>query len=175
MTSPALLSRDLSRLILDARGHRVILDVNLAKIYGVTTKALNQAVKRNQDRFPGAFLFQLTQDELPILRSQIVTSSSHGGRRYLPYVFTEHGALMAANVLNSPTAVKMSIALVQAFIQLREVLSTHQVHAKRLAEIERTILAHDAALQDLYRKIRPLLLPPPDPPKRKIGFHSHDD
>ncbi len=132
------------------------------------TKALNQAVKRNQERFPEAFLFQLTNSEWKILRSQIVTSSLHGGRRYLPFAFTEHGALMAANVLNSPQAIQMSVAL----IRLREALSANQVMAKRLAEIEKSVLSHDAALRDLYQKIRPLLFPPPDPPQRRIGFHT---
>ena len=101
-----------------------------------------------------------------------MTSSLHGGRRYLPFAFTEHGALMAANVLNSPQAIQMSVALISAFIRLREALSANQVMAKRLAEIEKSVLSHDAALRDLYQKIRPLLLPPPDPPKRRIGFHT---
>jgi len=104
------------------------------------------------------------------LRSQIATSSFHGGRRYLPYVFTEHGVLMAANVLHSPRAVAVSVALVKAFVRFREVLATHQVVAKRLTEVEKTLLTHDAALRDIYQKIKPLLLPPPDPPRKKIGF-----
>jgi phage regulator Rha-like protein len=161
---------DLGQLILNLRGQRVILDADLAALYDVPTKALNQAVKRNADRFPSEFAFQLAREELTILRSQIVTSSSPGGRRYLPYVFTEHGVLMAANVLNSPRAVVVSVALVKAFVRLREVLATNQVMAKRLAEVEKTLVTHDAALRDIYQRIKPLLLPPPDPPRKKIGF-----
>jgi phage regulator Rha-like protein len=104
------------------------------------------------------------------LRSQNVTSKGRGGRRFLPNAFTEHGALMAANVLNSPQAIQISVALIAAFIRLREALAANQDMSKRLAEIENAILTHDAALCDLYEKIRPLLLPPPDPPRRKLGF-----
>jgi len=161
---------DLSQLILDLRGQRVILDSDLATLYGVPTKVLNQAVKRNGERFPKEFAFLLTVEELTILRSQSVTSSSHGGRRYSPYVFTEHGVLMAANVLNSPRAVAVSVALVKAFVRLREVLATNQVMGNRLAEVEKTLVTHDAALRDIYQRIKPLLLPPPDPPRKKIGF-----
>jgi hypothetical protein len=163
-------AHNLGQLILTLRGQRVILDADLAALYEVSTKALNQAVKRNADRFPSEFAFQLAAKELAILRSQTVTSSSHGGRRYLPSVFTEHGVLMAANVLNSPRAVAVSVDLVKAFVRLREVLATNQVVAKRLAEVERTLVTHDAALRDIYQRIKPLLLPPPDPPHKKIGF-----
>jgi phage regulator Rha-like protein len=163
-------AHDLGQLILTLRGQRVILDADLATLYDVPTKVLNQAIKRNADRFPAEFAFQLEAKELAILRSQIVTSSSHGGRRYLPYVFTEHGVLMAANVLNSPRAVAVSVALVKAFVRLREVLADNQVMAKRLAEVEKTLVTHDAALRDIYQRIKPLLLPPPDPPRKKIGF-----
>lgn len=136
---------------------------------------LNQAVKRNRERFPKAFLFQLTRSEwLNDLKSQIVISNARGGRRSPPYAFTEHGALMAANVLNSPQAIQMSVALIAAFIRLREALAADHAMAKRLAEIESTVLTHDTALRDLYQKIRPLLLPPPDPPRRKIGFKTDD-
>ena len=163
-------AHDLGQLILTLRGQRVILDADLAALYEVPTKALNQAVKRNQDRFPMEFAFQITREELTILRSQIVTSSSHGGRRFLPYVFTEHGVLMAANILSSPRAVAVSVALVKAFVRLREVLVTNQVVGNRLAEVEKTLVTHDAALRDIYQRIKPLLLPPPDPPRKKIGF-----
>jgi ORF6N domain len=162
--------QDLGQLILTLRGQRVILDTDLAALYRVPTKVLNQAVKRNADRFPLEFAFQVAAKELTILRSQIVTSSSHGGRRFLPYVFTEHGVLMAANVLNSSRAVAVSVALIKAFVRLREVLATNQVMGKRLAEVEKTLVTHDAALRDIYQRIRPLLLPPPDPPRKKIGF-----
>jgi len=127
-------------------------------------------VKRNSDRFPSEFAFQLETKELANLKSQSATSSSHGGRRTLPYAFTEHGVLMAANVLNSPRAVAVSVALVKAFVRLREVLATNQVTGKRLAEIEKTLMTHDAALRDIYQRIKPLLIPPPEPPRKKIGF-----
>jgi len=161
---------DLGQLILTLRGQRVILDADLAVLYEVPTKRLNEQVKRNADRFPPEFAFQLSTEEFANLRSQIATSSSHGGRRFLPYAFTEHGVLMAANVLNSTRAVAVSVALVKAFVRLREVLVTNQVMGKRLAEVEKTLVTHDAALRDMYQRIRPLLLPPPDPPRKKIGF-----
>src|SRR5579863_5241152 len=113
----------LDRLIHEVRGQKIMLDADLAEVYGVTTKALNQAVKRNADRFPADFAFLLTRQEVASLRSQIVTSKSRGGRRYLPYAFTEHGAIMAANVLNSPRAVQMSVFVVRAFVKMRALLS----------------------------------------------------
>ena len=164
------LAPDLGQLILILRGQRVILDTDLAELYEVPTKALNQALKRNADRFPLEFAFRLKPKEVTNLRSQSVTSRSHGGRRYLPYAFTEHGVLMAANVLYSPRAVTVSVALIKAFVRLREVLATNQVVAKRLADVEKTLVTHDAALRDIYQRIKPLLLPPPDPPRKKIGF-----
>lgn len=157
-------------MILTLRGQRVILDADLAALYGVPTGALNQAVKRNADRFPVEFAFPLVPKEVAILKSQIVTSSSHGGRRKPPYAFTEHGVLMAANVLSSPCAVAVSVALIKAFVRLREVLSENQVVAKRLAEVEKTLVTHDVALRDIYLRIKPLLLPPPEAPRKRIGF-----
>ncbi len=181
----------LEPLILVVRNQRVILDADLARLYGVTTKAFNQAVKRNADRFPEDFAFQPTEAELKILRSQIVTSSSeaiesktvtknrsqivtgsHGGRRYRPWAFTEHGAVMAANILHSEQAVQMSVFVVRAFVRLREHITANAAILKRLAEIDRTLLQHDTALLDLYEKLLPLLQPLPDPPQRRIGFHS---
>jgi hypothetical protein len=152
------------------RGRRIILDVDLARLYGVTTKALNQAVKRNTDRFPDDFAFQLSATEN---RSQIVTGSQkHRDPRHRPWAFTEHGALMAANVLRSERAAHMSIFVIRAFVRLREKIAANAAILKRLAEIDKTLLQHDAALVDLYRKLQPLLAPPPEPPKRRIGFHS---
>jgi len=162
-------------MILTVRGLRVILDVDLAALYGVTTKVFNQAVKRNHERFPESFMFQLQRQELTNLRSQFVTSSLHGGRRFLPYAFTEHSALMAANVLSSPQAIKMSVALIEAFIRLRQELATTQTLARRLAEIERTVIHQDSALKELFRVIRPMLAPPPEPPRKKIGFDTKPD
>src|SRR5271170_1339452 len=140
----------ITRSIVILRGQRVILDADLAALYEVPTKRLNEQVKRNADRFPSEFAFQLAREELTILRSQIATSRFHGGRRFLPYAFTEHGVLMAANVLNSPRAVAVSVALVKAFVRLREVLATNQVMGKRLANVEKTLVTHDAALRDIY-------------------------
>jgi hypothetical protein len=158
-------------VILTVRGQKVILDRDLAAIYGVSTSRFNEAVKRNRARFPHDFAFQLTRQELRRLISQNATSSSgHGGVRKLPWVFTEHGAIMAATVLNSPQAVQMSVFVVRAFIKMREQLLDRAELEKRLSEIEKVLLSHDAALRDLYHKIRPLLLPPPESPRRKIGF-----
>ena len=182
----------LEPLIFTMRGQRVVLDVDLARIYGVSTKAFNQALKRNRQRFPADFAFQLTSAEVSNLRSQFVTSSSqaidsiramwsqfatrsHGGRRHLPWVFTEHGALMAANILRSERALQMSVFVVRAFVRLREHVAANTAVLRRLAEIDKTLLRHDAALRDVYQKLLPLLQPPPDPPKRRIGFHRDDD
>jgi len=153
------------------RGHRIILDKDLAELYGVSTKALNQAVKRNRDRFPLDFAFRLTSEEASGMRSQFATASSKdknlrsqnvtsswGGRRYLPYVFTEYGALMTANVLNSAQAVTMSIYVIRAFVRLREVLVADQSLEERFSEIEKVLLDHNRALLDIFRKIKPLLL-----------------
>jgi len=154
----------LEPLIHVVRGQRVILDADLARLYGVTTKALNQAIKRNVDRFPVDFAFQLRW-------SQIVTTSQKYRRSGLrPWVFAEHGALMAANVLRSERAVQMSIFVIRAFVRLREHVAANAAILKRLAEIDRTLLQHDAALRDVYRKLQPLLAPPSQAPKRRIGF-----
>jgi phage regulator Rha-like protein len=173
----------------------VILDADLAELYGVQTKALNQAVKRNADRFPEDFMFQLTAKEWNNLksqaavsnaedfgnqwdkgnRSQIVTLKKGRGqhRKYMPYAFTEHGAMMAAMVLNSPEAVAMSLFVVRAFVRMREQLAVNAEILRRLAEIDRTLLEHNSALAMIWEQLQPLLAPPPDPPKRRIGFDCH--
>jgi hypothetical protein len=175
MNDPESVGPDVHLLIRTIRGHRVILDADLARVYGVPTFRFNEAVKRNRRRFPEDFLFQLTTEEHTALTSQIaIAKPGRGGRRTRPYAFTEHGALQAANILNSAKAEAMSVYVIRAFVRMREELSTNQVVAKRLAEIEKTLLTHDTALRDLYQKIRPLLLPPPDPPKPRIGFHKDD-
>jgi hypothetical protein len=154
------------------RGEKVLLDDDLAEIYGVATRALNQAVKRNRERFPEDFVFQLTAAEFAAMRSQVVISKpGRGGRRFRPWAFTEHGAIMAATVLNSPEAVAMSVFVVRAFVRMREHLAANTAILKRLAEIDRTLLEHDSALRDVYRKLLPMLQPPPEPPKRRIGFN----
>jgi hypothetical protein len=171
-------------LIVTARGKRVILDADLACIYGVPTKRLNEQVRRNTDRFPPDFAFVLTDQEVRNLRSQNATSSCddnrghfatgfHGGRRYRPYVFTEHGAIMAANVLNSPQAARMSVFVVRAFVKLREMLATHKELAHKLAELERKLQSHDESIRSLVVAIRQLMVPPepePEPAKKRIGF-----
>jgi hypothetical protein len=157
--------------IFEVRGLAVVLDNDLATIYGVLTKVLNKAVKRNTARFPKDFAFQLTAEELASLRFQNGTSKGRGGRRYSPMAFTEHGAIMAATILSSPRAVAMSVYVVRAFVRLRNELLADTTLEKRLAHIERTLLSHDAGLRDIYDKIRPMLMPPPEKPRRKIGFH----
>ena len=157
------------------RGQKVILDSDLARVYGVETKRLNEQVKRNTERFPSDFAFQLTPQEVADNWSQIATSSSYRrGKTYRPYAFTEHGALMAAAVLNSPRAVQMSVFVVRAFVKMREIIAERMELEKRLDAVEKTLLGHDAALHDLYRKIRPLLLPPAIPPSKQIGFHVRE-
>jgi hypothetical protein len=158
--------------ILRLRGQRVVLDADLAKIYGVRTGRFNEAVKRNAKRFPEDFSFVLTPAEHEDLRSQFATLKTGRGmhRKYLPRVFTEHGALMAASILNSDRAIAMSVYVIRAFVELREKLTANTTVLKRLAEIDRDLLLHDSALQDIYEKLLPLLSPPPDPPRPQIGF-----
>lgn len=158
------------------RGARVMTDSDLAELYGVPVKRLNEQVKRNVKRFPPDFAFQLTREEYSGLRSHFATLVQGRGRhrKYLPWVFTEHGAIMAANVLNSPRAVHMSVLVVRAFVRMRQALLTRTDLEKRLAEIEKTLIGHDAALRDLYDKIRPLLLPEPAVPRPRIGFRGGD-
>ena len=150
------------------RGQRVILDSDLARLYGVSTKRLNEQVRRNQDRFPSDFMFQLTQKEAKNLRSQIATSSFYGGRRYLPYVFTEHGALMAANILNSPRAIAMSVAVVRAFVQLRRMSLSVGSLARKINNLEGK---YDAQFKKVFDAIRELMMPPL-PPRQRIGFSA---
>jgi phage regulator Rha-like protein len=164
------LARKVDSIIHLLRGQRVIFDSDLAELYGVSVKHLNQQIKRNARRFPPDFLFQLSPTEYENLRSQIVTSSSgHGGRRYLPLAFTEHGAVMAANVLNSARAIKMSIFVVRAFVRMREIVAANQQLLEKLSELERRIESHDAGIQDLFDIIRQLTAPPPAKHNR-IGF-----
>jgi len=152
------------------RGHRVMLDSDLALLYGVETKALNQAVKRNQDRFPGDFSFQLTVEEVSNLRSQFVTSSlGHGGKRKLPYVFTEHGVAMLSAILKSKQAVEMSIFIVRAFIKTRELLSTQKDVAYKIDKIVDVLESHDEQINQIQHTLDQMRDEPLEP-KRKIGF-----
>jgi len=177
----------LDRLIYEVRGQKVMLDADLAAVYGVETGALNRAMKRNQERFPEDFVFRLTAEEFDFLRCQIgisnvkaqfATSQRRGGRRYLPYVFTEHGALMAANVLNSPEAVRMSVFVVRAFVQMRDLLGGTKELARQLADLEKKLTArldvHESVIVNVLRRVMEILDPPPlppEPPRRRIGFH----
>lgn len=175
------------------RRQRVVLDSDLARLYGVPTFRLNEAVKRNDSRFPTDFRFQLTQEEYTRLISQIVISSTnppenqpvarnssqsamssikHRGAAYRPWAFTEHGALMAATVLNSPRAVQMSLFIIRAFVKIRDELTTGAIIMKRLAQIDKQLVTHDVILRDVYEKLRPLLAPPPEPPRKEMGFHT---
>ncbi len=169
---PSPLLADLRNEIHLVRGERVMLDSALAKIYGVATKQLNQQLRRNRKRFPADFAFQLAPEEFANLRSQIVTSS-YGGRRYLPWVFTEHGAIMLATVLNSEIAVDASVRVVRAFVQMRELVSANVVLSRKLAELEDKSDIHDRAIAQLFQAIRSLIEPPPVK-KREIGFHVRE-
>jgi len=171
-------AKPLDSMILTIRGHKVLVDADLADIYGVSTKRLNEQVKRNADRFPKDFLYQLTASE----KQEVVANCDHLARlkfaKALPWAFTEHGAIMAAMVVNSAQAVAMSVYVVRAFTRMREHLVANAAVLKRLAEIDKTLLQHDSALRDIYHKLRPLLVPPPappTPPKRRIGFVSDDE
>jgi len=156
--------------ILSIRGQKVILDKDLAYLYGVETRTLVQAVKRNIGRFPTDFMFQLSTEEFSSLRSQIVISKmGRGGRRYPPYAFTEHGAIMVASVLNSERAIEISVYVVRAFVRLREYFSTHKELVNKLKELEKKLDIHDEAIQSVIAAIRQLM-EPPKTKRRRIGF-----
>jgi hypothetical protein len=179
---------EITTLIITVRGKRVILDADLARIYGVPTRRLNEQVRRNADRFPPDFAFVLTGQEIANLKSQIATSSggtnrsqfatgsTHGGRRKRPMVFTEHGAIMAANVLRSKRAVQMSVFVVRAFVRMRQMLIEQRSLARKLAELEKELTArldvHETVINEILGQIKRLLSSPsePQPPKRRIGF-----
>lgn len=174
----------IERVILLIRGQKVILDADLAKLYGVSTKRLNEQVKRNARRFPEDFMFQLTTKEWADLTSQFARSNERSSRsqfatgsqrhrdpRFSPYAFTEHGAIMAAMVLNSPRAVTMSVQVVRAFVRLREMLVSNKELARKLTEVERKVASHDEHIQSLFEAIRRLMAPPKTE-RRKIGFYA---
>lgn len=155
------------------RGRRVMLDADLARFYGVTTFNLNKAVARNRDRFPGDFAFKLTMKETKALIFQAgISRSRHGGARKPARVFTEQGVAMLAGVLRSPRAMAVSIAIVRAFVRLRELLAGHRQLAAKLAELEQKLEGHDAAIANLFEAMRQLLAPPDPTPTREIGFHT---
>jgi len=168
--SKALISASqIEQSILLLRGHRVLLDSTLAGLYGVQTKVLVQAVKRNRERFPSDFLFELNKQEVTDLRSQIVTSS-WGGRRYAPFAFTEQGVAMLSSVLNSPQAIRVNIEIMRAFVRLRAMIATNEELSGKLDELERKVATHDQAIAGLITAIRELAAPPPPEQKRRIGF-----
>ena len=164
------------QLILLARGEKVLLDTHLARLYGVTTGALNRAVRRNAGRFPPDFMFQLTVGEARILKCQTgISSPGHGGRRRsLPYAFTEQGVAMLSSVLRSERAVQVNVAIMRAFVSLRRMLAGNEALARKLAELERGLEGHDQAIKTLFDAIRQLMSPPAEP-KREIGFHIKED
>lgn len=185
-------NQKIEKMILTVRGQKVVLAADLAELYGVPTKRLNEQVKRNAERFPDDFVFRLTHKEFAwlqeqglitadghaALRSQIATLKSGQHAKYLPLVFTEHGAIMVATVLNSPEAVKMSLFVVRAFVQMREQLAANAAVLKRLAEIDKSLLEHDSALTEIWTVLQPLLEPLLDSPeldKRKIGFNREGE
>ena len=197
-TAPSLALEAITQRIFVLREQKVLLDADLAALYGVDTRRLNEQVRRNRARFPTDFIFELTADEYANLKSQFATSSliagnaeqpSHGGRRKLPLAFTEHGAIMAATILSSPRAVEVSVYVVRAFLKLRELVATHQGLAKRLDALETKLqekaeslaMQHDTfsrntrnQLRQIFEALRELTIPP-DPPQRPIGFITPQD
>jgi hypothetical protein len=157
------------------RGQRVMLDSDLAAIYGTTTMRLNEQFKRNRKRFPDDFAFVLTREEFTILISQNAISRSHGGRRTLPIAFTEHGALMLASVLNSAIAVQASVRVVRAFVRLREMVAANAQLAAKLKELERRFDSHDEAIANLFAALKQLVEPTDAPKRREIGFHVREE
>ncbi len=157
-------------LIFPVRGHRVMLDRDLATLYGTTTKKLNQAVRRNLERFPADFMFQLTEHERRALIERFTHLERMKHAKSLPYAFTEHGAIMAASVLNSPRAVEVSVLVVRAFVKLRELLFTHKELARKFTELESRLANHDVAIHQLLAAIRQLMNEPPAAVKPRIGF-----
>ncbi|MEW6669268.1 MAG: ORF6N domain-containing protein [Thermodesulfobacteriota bacterium] len=162
-------SERVERVILVLRGQKVILDADLAGLYGATTKRLNEQVKRNRERFPDDFMFQLTTEE----KSEVVANCDHLSKlrfsAVLPYAFTEHGAIMAASVLNTPRAIEASVFVVRAFVRLRQMISTHKELARKLKELEQRLEVHDEKIEGIIEAIRRLMAPP-ETPKKRIGF-----
>jgi DNA-binding PadR family transcriptional regulator len=163
-------TEQIERLIHLARGEKVLLDADLARLYGVTTGNLNKAVKRNPQRFPADFMFQLSDEEAAGLIFQSGRSNRRGGRRHNPYAFTEQGVAMLSSVLRSERAVQVNVAIMRAFVSLRRMLAANQTLAKKLAELERRLAGHDQAIRSLFDAIRKLMAPPAKP-SRGIGFH----
>jgi ORF6N domain len=164
----ALKPENVVQFVFFIRGEKVMLDADLAMLYGVTTKALNQAIARNRDRFPGDFAFRLQREEFDRLRSQIVTSKkARGGRRYLPYAFTEQGVAMLSSVLRSARAVEVNIAIMRTFVQLRRLMDTNRDLARKIEALEKK---YDEKFAVVFEAIKQLITPP-EPSRRRIGFH----
>lgn len=171
MSQVALVEKVERRIFL-IRGHKVMLDSDLAELYGVGAKVLNRAVKRNRARFPEDFMFQLNAEEYRSLRYQFGTLKGRGKhRKYLPHAFTEQGVAMLSGVLNSPRAVQVNIAIMRVFVRLRQLLAGHKELAEKLAELERKLEGHDVQIRSLFEAIRQLMRPP-ESPRRRIGFHT---
>lgn len=169
MENPLVPLEHIESRILQLRGQKVMLDADLAELYGVETRTLVQAVKRNLARFPADFMFQLDEMEWTALRSQFVISKGRGGRRYAPYAFTEHGALMLSSILSSAKAIDIGIHIVRAFVQLRELVASHHELAAKLDDLEDKVTSHDQAIAGLIDTLRRLTATPPRN-KRPIGF-----
>jgi len=165
---------EIEHAILLIRGQKVMLDRDLARLYDVETKALNRAVQRNLDRFPADFMFQLAEEEYDSLRFQFGTLKRGQHSKYLPFVFTQEGVAMLSGVLRSPRAVQVNVAIMRAFVRLRETLSLHKELAHKLADLERKIENHDENIRSLFDAIRQLMTPP-ESPRREIGFHVKED
>ncbi len=165
----------IEQCILLIRGEKVIIDSDLAEFYNVPTKRLNEQVKRNKERFPDDFMFQLTAGE----KSEVVATCDHLAKlkysKVLPYAFTEHGVIMAASVLNSTRAVEVSVFIVRAFVKLRKVIAAHKELANKIAQLERRLAGHDEQIIALVHAIKQLMAPEPPPKKRRIGFHTQED
>ena len=172
--SSAVSADDITHAILVIRGQKILLDINLAELYGVETKVLKRAVRRNQERFPEDFMFQLTKQELNNLRSQFGTSS-WGGLRYPPYAFTEQGVAMLSGILRSQKAVTVNIEIMRAFVRLRQLISSNRELASKLDELDRRVSKHDSAIAEIIEAIRQLMAPPSPKEKRSIGFAPWED
>ncbi len=175
MTEDSLIPAErIEKAILLIRGQKVLLDRDLAELYEVPTGRLNEQVRRNHRRFPDDFMFQLSKEELENWRSQFAISNSAAkmGLRRRPYAFTEQGVAMLSTVLNSERAIEVNIAIMRAFVRLREIMSTHKDLARKLAQLERKLGEHDEKFAIVFEAIRQLMAPPPAPPRRRIGFHQ---
>ena len=156
------------------RGHKVMLDADLAELYGVATKNLNKAFQRNRERFPDDFMYQLTRQEFANLRFQFGTSSFHGGRRHMPYAFTQEGIAMLSSVLRSPRAVAVNIEIMRAFIRMRGMLLSVDELARKVEALERKAVANDQNMEEVFAALKELMTPP-EPPRREIGFHTRPE